>query len=114
MPIEVVEWPGGEPSPIDLEVTPEICHAVKTGRKTVPLGTPPDLAAVAGLPWCSLATLHAAGERLQRLVGPAIFQTTGWALPVLGAGMDAATGLGEYVQEAERRRGGWGLNSAHS
>lgn len=112
--IEVAEWPGGEPQPIDFDVTPQVYHAVKKGRKTVPLGKPPDLAAVAGLPWCSLATLHSAGEELQRLVGPAIFQTTGWALPVLGDGCDAVAGQEEYEREAERRRGGWGLNSAHS
>src|SRR5271167_2290863 len=36
--VEVVEWPGGEPKRIDLEVTPKDFTAVRKGRQTVPLG----------------------------------------------------------------------------
>lgn len=109
--IEVVEWPGGEPRQIDLDVTPKVFAAVRKGRMTVPLGDRPDLAEVAGLPWCSIATLHSNGEKLHRLVGPAISQTTGWALPVLYWFFDPATGLGEYKEEAEKLRQGWGLDA---
>ncbi len=40
--VEVVEWPGGDPKQIDLEVTPEDFTAVRKGRKTVPLSKPVD------------------------------------------------------------------------
>ena len=50
--VEVVEWPGGDPKRIDLEVTPKDFAAVRKGRMTVPLGERVDLAEVAGLPWC--------------------------------------------------------------
>ena len=110
--IEIVEWPGGEATQIDLDVTLKDFAAVKKGRMTVPLGKRPDLAEVAGLPWCSIATLHSDGEKLHRVVGPSISQTTGWALPVLFCYLDPATGLAEYKKEAKKLRKGWGLNAA--
>lgn len=107
--IEIVEWPGGEPTQIDLDVPFKDFAAVKKGRMTVPLGDRPDLAKVGGLPWCSIATLHSCGEKLHRVVGPAISQTTGWVLPVLFCYLDPATGLGDYKKEAVKVRKGWGL-----
>jgi len=50
--VEIVEWPGGEPKQIDVDVTPQMFAAVRKGRMTIPLGNGPDLAEVAGLPWC--------------------------------------------------------------
>lgn len=110
--IEVVEWPGGEPNQIDLNVTPKIFAAVNKGRMTVPLGDCPDLAEVAGLPWGSIATLHSGGDRLHRVVGPAISQTSGWALPVLYCFFDPVTGVSEHKEEAEKLRKEWGLEPA--
>jgi hypothetical protein len=110
VPVEIVEWPGGQPKQIDVDVTPQILAAVRKGRMTVPLGDQPDLAVFGGLPWCSIATLQVNGEKLHRIVGPAISHTTGWALPVFT--FEAATGLGEYEAEAERLRNAWGLNAA--
>jgi hypothetical protein len=107
-----VEWPGGEPRQIDLDVTPQVFAAVSKGRMTVPLGEKPDLADVAGLPWCSIATLKANGEKLHRVVGPAISQTTGWALPVLYCFFDPTTGDEEYRNEANTLRKSWGLTPA--
>jgi hypothetical protein len=114
VPVEIVEWPGDEPRQIDLDVTPQVFAAVRKGRMTVPLGNRPELAEVGGLPWCSIATLQAKGDKLHRVVGPAILQTNGWALPVLYCFFDPATGLSEYEKEAEKLRGGWGLTPAHS
>src|ERR1019366_2914812 len=72
--VEIVEWPGGEPRQIDLEVTPEVFASVRKGRMTVPLGATTDLAQLAGLPWGSTATIHSAVNRLNRIVGPACWQ----------------------------------------
>ena len=80
--VEIVEWPGGEPKQIDLDVTPEVFASVRKGRKTVPLGATADLAQMAGLPWGSVATVHSSGDKLHRIVGPAFWQTDTWALPV--------------------------------
>jgi hypothetical protein len=114
VPVEIVEWPGGEPKQIELNVTPQVFAAVRKGRMTVPLGSGPNLAEVAGLPWCSIATLQTKGEKLHRVVGPAISQTTGWALPVFPYFPDPATGLSECKKEAEKLRKGWGLTPTAS
>jgi hypothetical protein len=111
VPVEIVEWPGGEPKQIDLEVTPQVFASLRKGRKTVPLGKQPDFAQLAGLPWCSIATLHSDCDKLHRVVGPAIRQPDQWVLPVLCPIFDAATGLIEYKKEAEKLRRGWGLES---
>jgi hypothetical protein len=111
VPVEIVEWPGGEPKQIDLDVTPQMFAAVHKGRMTIQLGNGPDLAEVAGLPWCSIATLQAKGEKLHRIVGPAISQSTGWALPVLYCFFDPAIGLVEYEKEGKKLRAAWGLNA---
>ena len=112
--VEVVEWPGGDPKRIDLEVTPKDFAAVTKGRRTVPLGKRVDLAQVAGLPWSSRAKLHSGEETLHRVVGPAISQTSGWSLPVLHGSLDPATGLNEYRQEAKKLRNELGLEAAMS
>jgi len=62
--VEIVEWPGGEPRQIDLEVTPQVFASVKRGRMTVPLEGNSNLAEVAGLPWGTIATIRSAGDRL--------------------------------------------------
>jgi hypothetical protein len=107
--IEVVEWPGGEPKQIDLDVTPKVIGAVSKGRMTVPLNKQVDLAEVAGLPWCSIATLNSAGEQLHRVVGPAIRQKGQWALPVLYPDCDPATNLTEHEIDAKNVRRRYGL-----
>ncbi len=102
----------GEPKQIELDVTPQMFASVRKGRMTVPLGEKPGLAQVAGLPWCSIATLQANGEKLHRVVGPAIVQTNQWALAIMF--IEPATDLAEYEGEARtlRRRLGLRPNSA--
>lgn len=114
VPIEIVEWPGGKPTQIDLEVSSKEFAAFQKGRMSVPLDKLEhnDLAEVSGLPWCSVATLHSSGGNLHRIVGPAISQAAGWALPVLGGLSDPATGLREYEKAARKLRENLGLESA--
>lgn len=112
--VEVVEWPGGNPKRIDVDVTAKDFVAARKGRMTVPLAKRVDLAAVAGLPWGSIATLHSGGEQLYRGVGPAIAQSSGWVLPVLYLFPDPVTGLNEYKQEAIIQRKEWGFEASLS
>jgi hypothetical protein len=107
--VEIVEWPGGEPKLIDLEVTPEVFASVRKGRKTVPLGGTIDLAQLGGLSWGSIATVHSENEQLHRIVGPAIWQTDKWFLPVFPTN---AVGLPDYEKEAARLRRSLGLEPA--
>jgi hypothetical protein len=112
--IKIVEWPGGEPKRITLDLRPEHFTAVKRGRKTIPLVRKFDLAELAGLPWCSLATLRSDDETLHRIVGPAVHQTGGWVLPVLGPADDPTAGLKECGEEASKMRNGRGLEAVLS
>jgi hypothetical protein len=113
-PIEIVEWPGGEPKHIELDVTPEVFAAVRRGRKSVPLGKKPDLAEVAGLPWCSSVTLKSDGETLHRVVGPAIQQPDQWVLPIMSEPLDAPDKITDHQNEADKLRRSFGLNAVSS
>jgi hypothetical protein len=84
--VEVVEWPGGDPAEIELEVTPAVLKSVQQGRATAPLGrlesSSTSLAAFAGLPWGSGVTLRCGASALRIASGPARCQPDGWVLPV--------------------------------
>jgi hypothetical protein len=110
--VEVVQWPGGEPRRIELDVSPQVFAAVRKGRWTVPPGNRPDLARVAGPPWCSVATLRSGGGELHRVVGPATRQPGQWVLPVLDQFFAPGAGVEEYRKEAVKVRKGWGLEAA--
>lgn len=112
--VEVVEWPGGDPRRIDLELSAIDFAAVKKERWTIPLGKKIDLVEVAGLPWCSIAKLHSNNEQLHRIVGPAIANRSGWALPIVDWFLDASIGLTEYKQEAKTQRQKLGLDAVVS
>jgi hypothetical protein len=112
VPVEVVEWPGGEPKRIDLDVSTKDFSAIRTGRKSVPLSSSVELAEVAALPWCSVATLHADGKTLHRIVGPAARQGDGWVLPVFDTALDSDAKLEAYTREAAKMRRAFGLNTA--
>lgn len=112
--VQIVEWPGGNPKRIDIELTAKHVDAIRKGRMTVPLGKRVDLAEFAGLPWGSIATLHSDDETLHRLVGPAISQTNRWFLPVMYWFFNPATGLEKYKQKAKNQRKERGLEPALS
>jgi hypothetical protein len=109
-PVEIVEWPGGEPRNINMDVSRDVFGALRRGRKSIPLGENPDLGQLAGLPWCSIATLECGSEQIHRIVGPAIRQPDQWALPVLCPDLDPATSLAAHEQEARKFRQGRGLD----
>lgn len=88
--IEVVEWPGGTPRWIELDVPATVLRSVRAGRATIPLPTDVDPASVAGLGWGSVAELRSGGEECVRLVGPAVKRPSGWALPTFGDPANAA------------------------
>jgi hypothetical protein len=106
--VEIVEWPGGEPGVINLAVPPKMLSAVRRGRASVPLEGVLNLQ-VAGLPWCSVATLHAGHEQLHRIVGPAIRQPDQWVLPVFETDLEPDASLTVCEREAASLRRGFGL-----
>lgn len=113
---EVVEWPGVELQQFDveLEMTPREYTAALKGRQSIPLDPPVPLADFGGLPWCSIATLDSAGDKLYRLVGPVIYQKGAWTLPVMFWKLDPAIGLSEYKKKAKEMRKEFGLEPVSS
>jgi len=83
--IEIVEWPGGEPTYTTLQVTPEILKKVDGGRKSVPFRKRVDLKEFAGLPWGSVVTLQAGKQNLPIISGPAKYHGD-WYLQVVRSG----------------------------
>jgi hypothetical protein len=91
--IQTVEWPGGQPDRLDLEVASGILRAVRRGRASLPLPEPVQLDHFARLAWGSLVQLRAGDEELAIITGPASFQGGRFCLPVLRVfeGQDAST-----------------------
>ena len=113
--IEVVEWPGGEPQHVEIETTPTLLRAIGNARMTIPVGDQLPLSVIAGLPWCSTATVYANGDTVDRLVGPAKWRDGDWCLPVLQWYVtDPTATLEDYQRNAERSRKGWGMVASRS
>jgi hypothetical protein len=71
VPIEVVEWPGGEPQLLDVELPPDVARKLLHGGRPIPFGlsTPP--ARFASLPWGSIIRVRSAIGDFGAAVGPA-------------------------------------------
>jgi hypothetical protein len=81
VPVEVVEWPGGDPQGITLQVSPAIFSAVKRGRFTIPLSSVErGLARFAALPGGSVVQLVAEDDSGYIVTGPARFTRGEWVL----------------------------------
>lgn len=119
LPIQIVEWPGGEPEEdgFTVDVPGPDYAKLSRGASTIPLGDPESLADVAAIQWYSeLFVVNADDEDapyFHLLTGPAKYKRNGWCLPILGdAGPDTTPEqVRQGVQEARNERG---LNARHS
>jgi hypothetical protein len=102
--IEVIEWPGGKPQRIHLEVSASDYTAVDKGRSTIPLRETNRLVELAEVPYCSTLTLYSDDQMMYRLVGPARMTGGQWNLPVFYSSGNAATSVKEYQHVAKRMR----------
>ena len=93
--LQTVEWPGGEPTSIDLDVPLSVFRSAQHGRASLPLDKRVDLDRLRGLAWGTIVRLRHGTDRLALATGPARFQSGDWCLPVLqrfaGHGADGAT-----------------------
>ena len=80
--VEVVEWPGGEPSLADLAVGREDFGALLRGKCHIPVKDM-SLGESAGIAWGSTARIHCNDQQMTAVVGPAQFNRRQWQLPVL-------------------------------
>jgi hypothetical protein len=82
--VTVIEWPGGEPSQIDIDVPAATIRSVARGGQTsLPLPQSMTVGAATALAWGTMATLHAGAESTTILVGPAHFDGRGSHLKIL-------------------------------
>jgi hypothetical protein len=92
LPIEVIEWPGGEPQlDLSLVLTRPEFDKVRRGASSVPLRDQLELRDSAAVPWYSLLRVRpddadgSDGWPTWRLrTGPAKCKSSGWYLPVYG------------------------------
>ncbi len=83
VPVEVVEWPGGKPGRISLDLQPPEFRKVCDGQLTIPMGMAVSVRDCDGPPWGTICTVRCGVERVHRIVGPPIWQKNQWCLPVL-------------------------------
>jgi hypothetical protein len=79
--IEVVEWPGGEPSRLDLPIDSKSFNDLLREKLNVPTGSMA-LGQSAGIAWGSTATISAEGQHVEAVIGPAQLRRQAWQLPV--------------------------------
>jgi hypothetical protein len=111
LPVEVVEWPGGVPVQIDLDLSADTFRAVRNGRQSIPVAGDLPLAAIAELPWGSIARLQWGGQSIYRIVGRAAWKSGQWCLPVIGGISGVEAGLDVCKQGATSLRQSLGLTS---
>lgn len=106
--LTLVEWPGGKPTPMSLEVPAKTLREVRRGRSSVPLaGTSlPD--GPHGFAVGSVATLANQTDSLRVVTGPARYAADGWYLPVFHREAQSAgesPPLEEWAAHFRARRG---------
>jgi hypothetical protein len=103
--VEIIEWPGGEPTQLTLDVPTLVFKALQQGRTTIPLGkaTPPTT--FAGLPWGSLVTVRSGDQSPVVISAPAGYQRGEWVLPVFGVGKGELPQLEREAAKLRRDRG---------
>lgn len=85
LPLQVVEWPGGEPAPahaLTLEISAPLMTQVLNGRSGIPIDESLALK-TAALPWGSYVELTDGVRRATVSVGPPQASAGGWAWPIL-------------------------------
>jgi hypothetical protein len=109
VPVQVIEWPGGEPIEIDRTVSPEILDAARQGKMAVDLGPGSPSSTLLSLPWYSIVTLRSGNDRLTMLCGPAKYRRHEWCLPVQDR-FDPEIDIATIQRKAVQQRKAFGLN----
>lgn len=102
------EWPGGKPQTLSVSVGEGLLKQVLKGRKSVPLGTSSEYAALGGLPPGSPVEIHSGEERVWIVSGPVMRSSDKWCLPVLGETAFATEEAALKAGRGYRRERGYG------
>jgi len=82
LPVDIVEWPGGEPRTLEMKVSPSIAKKILRGAKSIPLGWEVPRGDFASLAWGSIIRLCWEDMKFPVVVGPPKYGPQGWYLPV--------------------------------
>src|ERR1043166_2066460 len=116
IPAQVVEWPGGNPTSIDVFVSEKDLKMLGKAQTSIPLTNATPLARYAGLPWGSVARVHTAStsDLLCILPGPAKCRgADDWSLPVLTEPREKSNGT-KSKRKAAIFRSRYGFDSRAS
>jgi hypothetical protein len=110
--LRVVEWPGGKPIELDLQLSAKEWKSIRSGRRTIPLDEPVPLEQIAAIPWGSIVTLWHNEDWCPVFVGPARYEQQG-VLPIIGC-PEEPTELPDLRCQANRIRQYFGVESRDS
>jgi hypothetical protein len=83
-PVEIIEWPGGEPKTYTIDVLPGAFRKIAQGHaKSIAIPSSVTLHDAVAMPWGSIATLRAGPDNVSMLIGPARFSAKGAHLRLL-------------------------------
>lgn len=104
--LEIVEWPGGEPGLVQVDLSPALFRRLRAGAKSIPLPSP---SGWAGIAWGSPVRARSELGGLDGLTGPARYERgLGWYMPLLER-IDGASGPDAARRESQRFRQDHGL-----
>ncbi len=111
VPLQIVEWPGGEPQVVDLAVTDVAAQKLLRGGRSIPLASKTTLAEFAGLPWGTVIQINSPNYSFPVMTGPARYSGGKWYLPVPEATADLAISTERLVHYARKWRKAMGLDA---
>jgi hypothetical protein len=103
--ITAIEWPGGEPQTLQLEVSDKVVKTVLAGANRLPLGslTTANIRRFAALPWGSCVNLRSPNLRTAVVVGPAQFGAR-WYLPIIGPDVSNPSDTARSLEKTAKRK----------
>jgi hypothetical protein len=105
--VEIVEWPGGNASEMDIKISKGSLASLMKGAAFVPIGKQVDLGQLGGIPWGSVIQVSSGSEAAYFISGPPSFRRSQWCLPAFDVedDSDAKTWLKRKVERWRKKNG---------
>lgn len=113
-PVEIVEWPGGEPKLLELHISPLAAKKLLRGAKSLPLGPAVPHGEPASVTWGSIVRLRSADIEFPIAVGPPRCGSRGWFLPLPWATARIDATVSDLLAKARQWRREFGFEPRSS